>query len=835
MIAPQSKITMGLEGYADLGSHSQSGHGLKASAVYTANILFEAPKPRTIDNVRLQSSIITGASGGLGRLIFRWIANSKGERIVLSSRQPSVDTTALSRPMTQDSHICFIKADACALEDVANTKLPYLANVFHSSGVVADASIGSLSPQGMREVFSPKLNGWELFSSRTQQCPLLLGVLFSSIASVFGTAGQASYAAANTFLDSHAIRSCQRGEPCHSIQWGAWSHIGMAARRPSLIESLRRRGYLALHPYDGLQAVRRLLGLCIIGFAPVVIVSHFDFSKLTAHSAKFEGSENLSTGASDTRRTSQALVRFENASPSALEASVVRTQLQAIAEDVLGVSVGTDVPFMEVKMDSISAVELAHAISNAYQVQLSPTCVYDYPTISSLAKFLASILSGERYQKNTAHVLGEASAKAVGGKAFATSPIYISGVSSLLPAIAKIAEGLSNFAAPIEKGIDCTVALSINRWDVDFHYGAHASKDHGNNIYCRFASLLSSSQLTKFDTDVFHLGLKEAQYMDPHARLLLMHTKDAVLNSRRLLDEQYSSEATGVFVGYMWGLEYLDLLSHLAMSPFNVSAITGNSMPFLAGRLAYAFGWHGPCIPTDTACSSSLVATHLARESLINRNCARSVVGGANLLLSWSTMAKICSLNALSWDGRCKSFDSSADGYGRGEAVTVITLENECTRPIAAIFGTAVNSCGRSSGLTAPSGPSQQYLISTIMVSVGMTGREVSSVSVHGTGTALGDPIEVGALINALSTATDDIRSDVPLLSNKSCYGHTEGTAGLSGLLLSISSLSQSIAPPVINLRNLNPHLNKTEPKKVNCIIPRESQTIDQDKVYSSK
>ena len=199
-------------------------------------------------------------------------------------------------------------------------------------------------------------------------------------------------------------------------------------------------------------------------------------------------------------------------------------------------------------------------------------------------------------------------------------------------------------------------------------------------------------------------------------------------------------------------------------------------------------------------------------QSLLGGENSSALAAGSNLMQLAGTTVAICQLGALSPSGRCRTFDASADGYGRGEGVVVAVMQPhgpETAHSCAAVLAaSAVNQDGRSSSLTAPNGPAQGSLISTALAAAGAAALEVSALSLHGTGTPLGDPIEVGAVAAALggSGAQPQARP-LGLMSNKSCYGHTEGAAGLLGLLLAAGALRMQAAVPIMHLRQLNPHV----------------------------
>lgn len=262
----------------------------------------------------------------------------------------------------------------------------------------------------------------------------------------------------------------------------------------------------------------------------------------------------------------------------------------------------------------------------------------------------------------------------------------------------------------------------------------------------------------------------------------------------------------GVYLGCMHN-EFPSILSQNKQSVTAFSAV-GMSHNFMSGRVSFVLGLQGVSMAVDTACSSSLLAVDLARRGNETHRATSSIAGGVNLMQSPNTSAAICQLQALSHDGRCKTFDSSADGYGRGEAVAAILVSHilELDECLAVVKATSANQDGRGSSLTSPNGVSQVNLILSCVESQGIEHRDIDLVSMHGTGTLLGDPIELNALNKALFVNVQE-RDVTNLQSSKSQLGHTEGSAGITGLLQALGISRQSSLKPLKHLRKVNPFL----------------------------
>ncbi|KAK9841871.1 hypothetical protein WJX81_008495 [Elliptochloris bilobata] len=276
-------------------------------------------------------------------------------------------------------------------------------------------------------------------------------------------------------------------------------------------------------------------------------------------------------------------------------------------------------------------------------------------------------------------------------------------------------------------GIDLPATAPLSRWALDELY---APEPAAGRLYARCAGFVAG--IDRFDAGCFGMPAAEALAIDPQQRLLLEEAAAAVAG------------APGVYVGCMYQ-EYAGVLA-AARSKLTAVAATGTSLSFMVGRVSYALSLSGPCVSTDTACSSSLVAMHLAHRALLNLEAPAALAAGVNAMLSSLTTVAICQLQALSPAGRARTLDAAADGYGRGEGFVVAALAPPGTAPhsLGLLAGSAVNQDGRSSSLTAPNGPAQRRLVATALAAAGVSTQDISFVALHGTGTPLGDPIEIG-------------------------------------------------------------------------------------------
>ena len=272
--------------------------------------------------------------------------------------------------------------------------------------------------------------------------------------------------------------------------------------------------------------------------------------------------------------------------------------------------------------------------------------------------------------------------------------------------------------------------------------------------------------------------------------------------------DRLSGTSGGVFVG-ICGIDYSKRITRRDPALIDAYIGTGNSHSVAAGRLSYFFGLQGPSVAIDTACSSSLVALHWACQCLRGRECSFALAGGVNLLLDPELSINFSKAHMLSPSGRCQTFDASADGYVRGEGAAMIVLKRLSDalaandRIYALVRGSAINQDGPSSGLTVPNGPSQQDVIRRALAMASLQPEEVDYLEAHGTGTSLGDPIEMIALGEVFRGRSEPLRVG----SVKTNIGHLEATAGVAGVLKVILALQQQQIPPHLHFRQPSPRI----------------------------
>lgn len=513
---------------------------------------------------------------------------------------------------------------------------------------------------------------------------------------------------------------------------------------------------------------------------------------------------------------------------------VVLDHLQRTAAKVLKftdpAALNTSAPLREAGLTSLLASEFALELTQRLDYACSATLFFNYPTIEKIADYLlaegvlerpaageSSPPRPELEAPRGSTTSADSNSAALDKNEKTIEPVAVIGMGCRFPGGAVTPD---KFWRLLRDGVDAITEVPSDRWNLDEFYDPNP--DALGKMYTRWGGFLNSIEF--FDAGYFGISRREAEVLDPQQRLLLEVAVEALEHAGIAPDPRQGSDV-GIFVGIMNNNDFVSVKGISSQpSRLNSHDSTGQAASAAAGRLSYALGFHGPSVAVDTACSSSLVAIHLACQALRSRECQIAVAGGVNVILAPETTISFCKTRMLSPAGRCKTFDADADGYVRGEGCGMIVLKRlsdalrEQDNILALIRGSAVNQDGRSSSLTAPSGLAQQAVVRRALQMAGVRPTDIDYIEAHGTGTALGDPVELEALGKALGEGRD---AQNPFLvgSVKTNIGHLEAAAGVAGLIKVLLSFQNEEIPPHLHLTTINPHISLDASKA--CIPDR--------------
>ena len=758
--------------------------------------------------------LVTGGLGSIGLEIAGYLAAEGARHVVLTSRRAPDDATQQRIDALAEQHGCefrVVAADVADAHDVARlmttvqAEMPPLAGIVHAAGELGTTPLSNLDDAEVDRVFAGKVWGaWNLSEAiKDLEADLQLDffISMSSIASVWGGFGQTAYGAANAFLDGLAWRLRERGVPGLSVNFGPWS-AGMADAESRA--RLEQRGVATLSPADALAGLTDVAA-SDEGLTQGV-VARIDWARFLPLYQQAGRRAFLAELEREVPHTSPAvmpsgktpLVDRLAAAPVQQRKKLLTDHLrEAVAEvtRVHSAEIREDAGFFDLGMDSLMAIELRRRIEEGVGAEIPITLVMDYPRISDVADYLLGDVLG----------LNEAPASRAPLASTATrtdEPIAIIAVSCRFPG----APDPEAFWEVLSGGVDAIREVPEDRFDIDEFYDP--DPEAAGKTYTRFGGFLDG--IDGFDPEFFGISPREAVWIEPQQRLMLETVWEG-LERAGYAPAALRGSRTGIFAGVAAN-EYAHLLSSESIDKIEPYFITGNALNAISGRVAFALGLEGPAMAVDTACSSALVAVHQAAQALHSGDCDLAVAGGVNVLLSPVTVVAASRARMLSPVGRCKTFDATADGYVRSEGCGVLVLkrlsdaERDRDRICAVISSSAVNQDGASSGLTVPNGGAQQRLIGTALARAGWTGGDVDYLEAHGTGTPLGDPIEVQAAAAAYGDSRD---ADRPLLmgSVKTNIGHTESASGAAGLIKVVLSLQHESLPQSLHFDTPSPHI----------------------------
>jgi acyl transferase domain-containing protein len=745
--------------------------------------------------------LITGGLGGIGLTVAEYLARTSQARLILTgrSRFPARDEWSdwldshddrtsykirrLQALEALGTEVLVLSADVADRDQMRGAVTKAVAHfgalhgVIHAAGVGRGSAFKAIHETGRAEAavhFDPKIYGLLALQAALQDHTLDFCLLFSSLSSVLGGLGNVAYTAANRFMDTFAQ---QQGAGWISVDWDSWHQAdendhGIGA---TLVD-------LAIRPDEGMAALHQILAL----EATQIVVSTADLQARLDQWVKLAALHSATTVATTGAVPAAALPRR-----SEIERRVVQ-----IWQKVLGVpAVNLHDNFFDLGGNSLSGMQLIGELRRELNVMIDPVTLFAAPTVSALVKQLSpepSVLAESTSTQHRERLIDDD-----GG-------IAIIGLSGRFPG----ADDVEQFWQNLRDGVE-----SITRFSDDELLAAGISPSQlSDPRYVKARPILRGVEL--FDAAFFGYSPREAELMDPQHRIFLECAWEA------LEDAGYAAEhghgPIGVYAGASLSTYLFNLYSNadLLQNVDPLQTIIGNASDSLTTSVSYKLNLKGPSLAVQTFCSTSLVAVHLACQSLKRGECEVALAGGVSVLVPQQSGYLYQEDGIVSPDGHCRPFDANAQGtlFGNGVGVVVLKRLQDALRDgdeiHAVVRGSAINNDGSLKvGYTAPSVEGQADVITEALADAGVTPDTISYIEAHGTGTNLGDPIEVAALTKAFRTVTDKTQF-CAIGSVKSNVGHLDRAAGVTALIKTVLALKHRQLPPSLHFETPNPKID---------------------------
>ena len=785
--------------------------------------------------------IITGGAGGLGIIFTNYIARSVKATIILLGRSEldAAKNDAISEIADSTfSEIRYIRCDISQKNEIesviANIKTEFgrIDGVIHSAGLIQDSFIFKKTTNNMNSVFRPKIQGLINIDQSLLVEKLDFFVIFSAIASVFGNAGQSDYAYANSFLDEYSryradlVAKKMRHGKTVSINWPLWDDGGMKIDKHQEDMLFERLGMTRLNTSKGIKAFEEILACREPQISVVEGVAEKIRNCFAVKGAEFRISVNNSAFNSCLLdEDEENIIKMTEAFLKETFAKVVKMTPDKIK---------VEISFERYGIDSIIIIGINNELEKHFG-KLSKTLLFEYRNLKELTQYFVKNQKEKLYQKfgigsegkreivksedssyinlelrRNREVYGTRFLKDVNCNAGNlhgktedqnSDDIAIVGVSGRYP----MADNLEEFWKNMLDSKDCISEIPKERWDNEKYYSQ--DRNASGKTYSKWGGFINDAD--KFDPFFFNISPREAEIMDPQERIFLETAYKSVEDAgyRR---SDLEGKSVGVFVGVMYGNYQL-----VAMDEYNKNGLApvNTSFSSIANRVSYFFNLCGPSIALDTMCSSSLTALHIACDSIKRGESESAIVGGVNLSLHVMKYLVLSQGKFVSTDGKCRSFGAEGDGYVPGEGVGAVYIKplknaiKDGDSIYAVIKATAINHGGRTNGFTVPNPNAQSALIIEAIKKSGMNPRTISCIEAHGTGTALGDPIEITGLKKAFEEFTTD-KQFCSIGSIKSNIGHLESAAGIAGLTKVLLQIKYKTLVASIHSKNLNSNID---------------------------
>ncbi len=801
--------------------------------------------------------LVTGGLGGIGFLFCEYLAKQYSANLILTGRSPldSSKKESIRHLESYGASVHYIQADiadSTAMQKGIDSVMNGLKNidgVIHSAGISGAMSILDKDFDYHKKVLATKIPGTLVLDKVLSAFEVKFVCYFSSVAAVLGDFGSCDYAIGNRFQMAYAAYRNQKGITggfhgnAVCINWPLWDEGGMNLAEDAGLEMyLQSTKQAVLTTDDGIALFEKLIGQPDAHHTVLngEVESLRGMLKMTPTVAAKTKPETVTTPEvkKPQKKQVQSIPSENNKNVKTMSntkknvESQILSDLKSLIEGLLKMPVSridSKAYLSDFGFDSISLTHFAKVLSEHYDHTFSPSVFFSYPTLEKLKEHLnadyGELMQGF-YNKHQAPEVEQAAPEIAQVSPEVTAvpdrqdeersesidaalseeapdvpnpllePIAIVGMSGRFPE----AENTEALWELLSKGESAIKEISSERFDWKKYYGDPLKDPSKTN--CKWMGAVPG--VKEFDPAFFGISPREANDMDPRQRLLLQESWKALEDAGYGPDD-LNAKTVGMFVGVEQG-DYLQVSG-------GAGNVTSNHDGILSSRLAYLLDFKGPVLAINTACSSGLVAAHQACQSLRNGECDTMLAAGVNLVLSPEAFVTMGQAGMLSSDGKCHTFDKKANGMVPSEAVVVVVLKRLSQAkadgdPIHAVIkGSGVNYDGNTNGITAPNGASQATLMKSVYQKYKIDPEEISYVVTHGTGTRLGDPVEVNALQDTYRSLTQK-KNYCALTSTKTNFGHTFAASGLLSLVSLVKSLQTKSIPASLNCDEENEFIN---------------------------
>ncbi|MEK3951688.1 SDR family NAD(P)-dependent oxidoreductase [Paenibacillus sp. FSL H7-0703] len=787
--------------------------------------------------------LITGGAGGLGLIFAREITDKVHKAVLILTGRSTLDEgkrAEIKKMEALGARIIYRQVDVTQEQAVTDLiqeiqeEFGNINGIIHSAGVIRDNRILQKNSEEILRVLAPKVLGTVNLDQASKNLPLDFFILFSSVAGGLGNQGQADYSAANAFMDAYAgyrntlIASKQRQGQTLSINWPLWKEGGMRIDEETEKLVRQRTGMSGMSTSSGIQALYRGMTAGV----DQVMVMEGNLAKMkktmglitTPETRQPEKVTGISEASSESNAVPDLLDKVQAAMIQAVS-KLLKVKLEDIDEHV---------ELSEYGFDSILLTQFTNNINHLYRLELTPDIFFEYTTIHDFTRYLVDEYDAVLGEQFAVHARTEPAVQAVedgredstrgrrqrfrfaGGNVLsnpqltqaAPEPIAIVGMSGVFP----MARDVDEFWKNLEEGRDCITEIPEDRWDWKTYYGDPEQEANKTNI--KWGGFIDG--IYEFDPLFFGISPREAALMDPQQRLLMTYIWKAIEDAG-IQAGSLSGTRTGIFVGTAnSGYSGMIYQGNMGVEAYSSSGMAPSVGP---NRMSYFLNIHGPSEPVETACSSSLVAIHRAVRAIEDGSCEMAIAGGVNVIITPELHISFNKAGMLCEDGRCKTFSNKANGYVRGEGAGMLFLkklkdaEKDGDHIYGVIRGTAVNHGGRANSLTAPNPRAQADVLVNAYTKAGIDPRTVSYIEAHGTGTELGDPIEINGLKAAFKELYENTEgpgiteSHCGLGSVKTNIGHLELASGIAGVIKVLLQLKHKKLVKSLHCDAINPYI----------------------------